>query len=69
MNVADSYWDSEEKEYLFKNYATTKIDVSTSTQVTVRMDRTELAMGQDPIIDLIDIDFEPIEDAIEGEEY
>lgn len=69
MDVADSYWDSEEKEYLFKNYATTEIDVSTSTQVTVRMDRTELDMGQDPIIELIDIDFEPIEDAIEGEEY
>ena len=43
--------------------------MSTSTQVTVRMDRAELAMGQDPIIELIDIDFEPIEDAIEGEEY
>ena len=69
MDVADSYWDAEEKEYLFKNYATTEIDVSTSTQVTVRMDRTELDMGQDPIIELIDIDFEPIEDAIEGEEY
>lgn len=69
MDVADSYWDSEEKEYLFKNYATTEIDVSTSTQVTIRMDRTELDMGQDPKIELIDIDFEPIEEAIEGEEY
>lgn len=69
MDVADSYWDSEEKEYLFKNYATTEIDVSTSTQVTFRMDRTELDMGQDPKIELIDIDFEPIEEAIEGEEY
>lgn len=69
MDLANSYWDSEGKEYLFKNYATTEIDVSTSTQVTVRMDRTELDIGQNPKIELIDIDFDPIEDAIEGEEY
>ncbi len=69
MDVSDSYWDSEEQKYLFKNYTTTEIEVSTSVPITLQMDRTELDMGQDPKFELIDINLQPIVDAVEGEEY
>jgi len=69
MDVDNSYWDSEEHEYLFRNNTTTEIEVSTSVHITLQMDRTELDMGQDPKFELIDIDLQPIEDDIEGEEY
>ena len=69
MDESDSYWDSEEHEYLFKNYTTTEIEVSTSVPITLQMDRTELDMGQDPEFELIDIDLLPIEEVIEGDTY
>lgn len=64
-----SYWDSEEKKYLFKEYTTSEVEISTSIKLTIRMDRTEFAMGQDPAIELHEIEYRDLQEAIDGDEY
>lgn len=64
-----SYWDSEEKDYLFKEYTTSEVEVSASIKLTIRMDRTELTMGQDPAIELLEIEYGDLQEAIDGDDY
>lgn len=61
-----SYWDSEENNYLFKEYKTSEVDISASIKLTIRMDRTELDMGQDPAVELREIEYEDLQEAIDG---
>ncbi|MFK2325003.1 hypothetical protein ACIXR2_18775 [Bacteroides fragilis] len=68
MDESNSYWDSEEKEYLFKNYETAEVEISSNIEVTLRMDRTELDMRQNPMFELVEIECTPIESYID-EEY
>lgn len=62
-----SYWDSEEKKYLFKEYTTSEVVISASIKLTIRMDRTELVMGQDPTVELCEIEYGDLQEAIDGE--
>ncbi|MED9800049.1 MAG: PIN domain-containing protein [Prevotella sp.] len=62
-----SYWDSEEKKYLFKEYTTSDLVISASIKLTIRMDRTELVMGQDPVVELCEIEYRDLQEAIDGE--
>lgn len=64
-----SYWDSEEKKYLFKEYTTSEVEVSASIKLTIRMDRTELEMGQDPAVELREVDYRDLQEAIDGDYY
>lgn len=62
-----SYWDSEENNYLFKEYKTSEVDISASIKLTIRMDRTELDMDQDPAVELREIEYRDLQEAIDGE--
>ena len=62
-----SYWDSEEKKYLFKEYTTNEVVISASIRLTIRMDRTELVIGQDPAVELCEIEYGYLQEAIDGE--
>ena len=62
-----SYWDSEENNYLFKEYTTSEVEISASIKLTIRMDRTELVMGQDPAVELCEIEYRDLQEAIDGE--
>ena len=61
-----SYWDSEEKKYLLKEYTTSEVVISASIKLTIRMDRTELVMGQDPAVELCEIEYRDLQEAIDG---
>ena len=60
-----SYWDSEEKKYLFKEYTTSEIEIFASIKLTIRMDRTELVMDQDPTVELREIEYRDLQEAID----
>lgn len=65
----DSIWDSEEKEWFYKSYKTTEVEISSYFPVVVRMERNELDMGQDPDVKIVDIDFRPLQSSLDDENY
>lgn len=69
FNEEDSIWDSEEKDWFYKSYVTTDVEISSYLSVVVRMERNELDMGQDPYVEIVDIDFRPLQSSLDGENY
>lgn len=65
----DSIWDSEEKEWFYKSYKTTQIGISSYIPVVVKMQRNELDMGQDPGVEIVDIDFRSLQASLDDELY
>lgn len=65
----DSVWDPEDKEWIFESYETTKVGISSYFSVTVRMERNEEKMGQDPYVELVDVDFRPLQNSLDDEIY
>lgn len=60
----DSIWDSEDKEYFYEHHVTTLLEISSYLNVTLKFYRDELELGQDPNIQIEDIDFSALEDSI-----
>lgn len=54
-------------KYLFKEYTTSEVVISASIKLTIRMDRTELVMGQEPAVELCEIEYGDLQEAIDGE--
>ena len=69
FNEEDSIWDSEEKEWFYKSYKTTEVEISSYFPVVVRMERNELDMGQNPDVEIVDIDFRPLQCSLDDENY
>lgn len=65
----DSVWDSEEKEWFYESYKTTEVVISSYLPVVVRMERNELDMGQDPNVEIVDIDYRPLQSSLDDENY
>lgn len=65
----DSIWDSEEKEWFYESYKTTEVEISSYFPVVVRMNRNELDMWQDPYVEIMDIDFRPLQSSLDDENY
>ncbi|MDU8958340.1 MAG: hypothetical protein E7G31_19120, partial [Bacteroides sp.] len=63
----DSIWDSEDKEYFYEHYETTLLEISSYLNVTLKFCRDELELGQEPNIQIEDIDFSALEDSINEE--
>ena len=63
----DSVWDSEDKKYMFESYSDTNLEISSSLKVELEMDRTELEMGQNPDVQIIEIDTDDLQDSIDEE--
>lgn len=61
----ESIWDSEEKEWFYEKYETSKVGISSYLKVYVRMDRNELEMGQDPHVEIKDVDFQALQDSLD----
>lgn len=61
----ESIWDSETKEYLCKVNKKTLLPIDADVKVHISMDRTELDMGQEPSVELEDIDLDELKDEIE----
>lgn len=61
----ESIWDSEEKEWFYEKYETSKVEISSYLKVYVRMDRNELEMGQDPHVEIKDVDFQALQDSLD----
>lgn len=69
FNEDDSIWDSEEKDWFYKSYVTTDVEISSYLPVVVKMERNELDMGQYPDVEIVDIDFRPLQSSLDGENY
>ena len=65
----DSIWDSEEKEWFYESYKTAEVEISSFFPVVVRMERNELDMGQDPDVKIVDIDFRPLQNSLDDENF
>ena len=65
----DSVWDSEDKTWIFESYKTTEVEISSYFSVTVRMERNVLGMGQDPYVEIVDVDFSSLQSSIDDENY
>lgn len=65
----DSLWDSEDKEWIVETYNTSDVEISSYCPVTVRMERNELEMGQEPHVEIIDVDFRPLQISLNDENY
>lgn len=65
----DSLWDSEDKEWIVESYKTTEVEISSYCPVTIRMERNELEMEQDPDVKILDIDFRPLQSSLDNEYY
>lgn len=63
----DSIWDSEEKDWFYKAYATTEVEIASSIPVVVRMARNGSDRGQDPGVEIVDIDFRPLQSSLDDE--
>lgn len=65
----DSLWDSEDKEWIVESYKIKKVEISSYFPVTVRMERDELEQGEEPYVEIVDIDFRPLQDSLDDENY
>lgn len=65
----DSLWDSEDKEWIVESYKIKKVEISSYFPVTVRMERDELEQREEPYVEIIDIDFRPLQDSLDDENY
>ncbi|MCQ2281806.1 MAG: PIN domain-containing protein [Bacteroidales bacterium] len=61
----ESIWDSEEKEWFYEKYETSEVEISSYLRVYVKMDRDELEMGQEPHVEIIEVDFQPLQDSLD----
>ena len=69
LSEEDSVWDSEEKEWFYESHKTTEVVISSYLPVVVRMERNELDMGQDPNVEIVDIDYRPLQSSLDDENY
>lgn len=65
----ESIWDSEEKEWFYEKYETDNVEISSYLSVYVRMERNELEMGQDPSVEITDVNYSALQESIDGGEY
>lgn len=65
----ESIWDSEEKEWFYEKYETDEVEISSYLNVYVKMERNELDMGQDPDVKISDVNFRPLQESIDGDNY
>lgn len=63
----DSIWDSEDKKYIYEAYTNTDVEISSYVKVTLTLDRKEFDMGQDPKIEIEDIDTDNLTASINDE--
>ncbi|MDN5553149.1 PIN domain-containing protein, partial [Prevotella sp.] len=63
----NSVWDPEEKGYIFENYIDSDVEITSTIKVTIEMDRTASEINQKPKIDIIEIDTDDLQDAIDGD--
>ena len=61
----DSIWDSEDKCYFHKAYIKSTIELSSYVKVYVKLHREPLDMGQDPYVEIDDVDFSSLQDSID----
>lgn len=58
----------KKKNIYLRTTETAEVEISSNIEVTLRMDRTELDMRQNPMFELVEIECTPIESYID-EEY
>lgn len=61
----DSVWDSEEKEWAYKEYKNTELEIGTALKVFLELDRTESEEGQNLMIEITGFDFDELRDYVE----
>lgn len=60
----DSVWDSEEKDWAYKEYKNTEIEVGTALKVFLELDRTESDEGQNLKIEITGFDFDELREYV-----
>ena len=63
----DSIWDSEDKCYFHEVYIKSTIELSSYVKVYVTLHRDSLDMGQEPHIEIKDVDFSSLQDSIDDD--
>lgn len=65
----NSLWDPEDKEWIIKSYANKEIEISSYLTITVKMNRKELTHEQELMVDLLDVDFDMLQDSIDDDMF
>ena len=65
----ESIWDSEEKEWFYEKYETDEVKISSYLNVYVKMERNELDMGQDPDVEISDVNYRALQESLDDENY
>jgi len=67
----DSIWDPEDKCYVYEAYIKSTIELSSYVKVYVVLHRDSLDMGQEPHVEIKDVDFSSLQDSIDddGRDY
>ena len=63
----DSLWDPENREWVYQSYNDQNIEISSFIVMTTKLDRRELDMGQGPGVELLDIDFSPLQNSLDDD--
>lgn len=65
----ESIWDSEEKEWFYEKYETDEVEISSYLVVYVKMERDDIDLGQDPKVEITDINYRALQESLDGENY
>lgn len=63
----ESIWDSEEKEWFYEKYETDEVEISSYLSVYVKMGRNELDMGQEPDVEISEVNYRALQESLDGE--
>ena len=63
----DSIWDPEDKCYVYEAYIKSTIELSSYVKVYVVLHRDSLDMGQEPHVEIKDVDFSSLQDSIDDD--
>ena len=65
----ESIWDPEEKEWFYEKYEADDVEISSYLGVYVKMDRNELEMGQDPHVEITEINYRALQESLDDGNY